>query len=133
MCVRRAAQLLEVVLSRDAAVFDTTLDPGDAAETEANDLEGPDDSTSEGSDSASDSGSSGSPDTDASDQEEVDEQAAAISQPSLENSALSDADTEDAGMHSESGLSATPQGAGTILENKQASKRADLERACLQI
>jgi hypothetical protein len=25
MCARRAAQLLEIVLSRDAAVFDTTL------------------------------------------------------------------------------------------------------------
>jgi hypothetical protein len=90
-----------------------SLGSGITSETEANDLEGPDDSNSEGSDSASDSGSSESPDTDASDQEEVDKQAAAISQPSLENSALSDADTEDAGMHSESGLSTTPQGAGT--------------------
>jgi hypothetical protein len=83
------------------------------SETEANDFQGPNDSTSEGSESASDSGSSGSPDTEASDQEEVNEQAAAGSQPCLEHSALSDVDTEDAGMHSESGLSATPQGAGT--------------------
>lgn len=95
------------------------------SETQVNDLEGRDDSISKCSDSASSSDSSGSPDTAASDQEEIDRQAAAILQPSLENNASSDADTEDAGMHSESGLSVAPCGAGT--EQTDVSPPLDTE------